>query len=170
MFFNSFVKRQAELARSGPTPRGAAESCVWATGEQYSGQIGMIYTAQGFEFDYARVIIGPILSCATADPLPALSSPTIRRCAGRNKQDLEEANRLIRSTYRALLTREMRGVTLNATDPEASAYLAGSEKRCRHRAGRPWSFVIGARARSARAAAPVAVCSPPVRTSVRAHW
>jgi hypothetical protein len=40
---------------------GAPASALWATDPAGFGQVGCIYTAQGFEYDYAGVILGPDL-------------------------------------------------------------------------------------------------------------
>jgi len=40
---------------------GIPSSSLWATDPAGFGQVGCIYTAQGFEYDYAGVIIGPDL-------------------------------------------------------------------------------------------------------------
>jgi len=81
-------------------PRGAAVSAVWATDEQRSGQAGTVYTAQGFEFDYAGVIIGPdfVVRDGRFVARPEFSQdPALCQ---RNKQDPEEAGKHIRNTYR----------------------------------------------------------------------
>lgn len=54
---------------SGPSPNlkgdraigGAPAAALWATDPAGFGQVGCVYTAQGFEYDYAGVIFGPDL-------------------------------------------------------------------------------------------------------------
>ena len=48
--------------------------------------------------------------------------PALKR---RNAATDEEADLLIRNTYKVLLTRGMRGTMIYATDPETREYLAG---------------------------------------------
>ncbi len=45
------------IARIG----GAPPSALWATDPAGFGQVGCVYTAQGFEYDWNGVIIGPDL-------------------------------------------------------------------------------------------------------------
>ena len=40
---------------------GAPAAALWATDPAGFGQVGCVYTAQGFEYDYAGVILGPDL-------------------------------------------------------------------------------------------------------------
>ena len=47
---------KAEARRLGP---GIPKSDFWASDPR--GQVGCVYTAQGFEFDYVGVVVGPDL-------------------------------------------------------------------------------------------------------------
>ncbi|MGW7550334.1 DNA/RNA helicase domain-containing protein [Streptomyces rimosus] len=95
-------------------------SDLWATHPGGSGQIGCIYTAQGFEYDWNGVIIGPDLvwrddrwravQSASEDSALADASPT-------------EFDRLVRNTYKVLLTRGMAGTVVYATDTRTRAKL-----------------------------------------------
>ena len=38
---------------------GAPAAALWASDPAGFGQVGCVYTAQGFEYDYAGVILGP---------------------------------------------------------------------------------------------------------------
>lgn len=46
---------KAEARRLGP---GIPKSDFWASATEGIGQVGCVYTAQGFEFDYVGVIVG----------------------------------------------------------------------------------------------------------------
>ena len=48
----------AQARRLGP---GIPKSDSWASAKEGSDQVGYVYTAQGFEFDYVGVIFGPDL-------------------------------------------------------------------------------------------------------------
>ncbi|RMI27915.1 DUF2075 domain-containing protein [Nocardia stercoris] len=100
-------------------------SIYWATDPGGFGQIGCIYTAQGFEFDWAGVIFGPDLVVdqgrltvnRSGNVDPALKST-------KNKPIFDDDfARLIRNTYKVLLTRGMRGVVLYAVDPATQEFL-----------------------------------------------
>ncbi|MER6497965.1 DUF2075 domain-containing protein [Streptomyces sp. NPDC001455] len=100
---------------------GAPPAPLWATEEAGFGQIGCVYTAQGFEYDWSGVIIGPDLvwrtdhwvvdRSASKDPVFTKSTPD------------DEIDQLIRNTYKVLLTRGMVGTIIYATDPETREKL-----------------------------------------------
>lgn len=100
---------------------GAPPSALWATDPAGFGQVGCVYTAQGFEYDWSGVIIGPDLvwrgdlwvtdRTASKDPVFKKSTPDA------------DVDRLIRNTYKVLLTRGMVGTVVYSTDPETRAKL-----------------------------------------------
>ena len=100
---------------------GAPPSALWATDPAGFGQIGCVYTAQGFEYDWSGVIIGPDLvwrgdrwvtdRTASKDPVFKKSTPDA------------DVDRLIRNTYKVLLTRGMVGTVVYSTDPETQEKL-----------------------------------------------
>ncbi|MGW0564282.1 DNA/RNA helicase domain-containing protein [Streptomyces sp. NPDC003016] len=95
---------------------GAPPAPLWATDPDGFGQVGCVYTAQGFEYDWSGVIIGPDLvwrtdrwvvdRSASKDPIFTKTTPD------------SEIDRLIRNTYKVLLTRGMVGTIIYSTDPE----------------------------------------------------
>lgn len=100
---------------------GAPPSALWATDPAGFGQVGCVYTAQGFEYDWSGVIIGPDLvwrgdrwvvdRSASKDPVFKKSTPDA------------DVDRLVRNTYKVLLTRGMIGTVVYATDAETRAKL-----------------------------------------------
>ncbi|WP_225994163.1 DUF2075 domain-containing protein [Actinomadura rudentiformis] len=102
----------------------APPSDLWATHEGGFDQVGCVYTAQGFEYDWNGVILGPdliyrdgsLITVRSASKDPALKPKTVTDT---------QADRLIRNTYKVLLTRGMAGTILYSTDPETQTYLAG---------------------------------------------
>ena len=96
------------------------ESNFWATDERGFGQVGCVYTAQGFEYDWSGVIFGPDLVRRGGSWEPRRSEskdPEVKRA-----DDLHFAA-LIKNTYKVLLTRGMRGTALYSTDPETQSFL-----------------------------------------------
>lgn len=90
-------------------------------------QVGCIYTAQGFEFDYAGVIIGGDLKY---DPVSkqiftdksACKDPVLRQ----NRQEATMTfDDYVRNIYRVLMTRGMKGCYIYAVDENLSKYLNG---------------------------------------------
>jgi DUF2075 family protein len=105
---------------------GDAPGCpFWATDPDGFGQVGCVYTAQGFEYDWSGVIIGPDLVARNGwlvTDRDEFKDPNFR---SRKTVSDAEADRLIRNTYKVLMTRGMRGTILYAADPETRAFLAG---------------------------------------------
>nr|WP_258544715.1 DUF2075 domain-containing protein [Micromonospora provocatoris] len=102
----------------------APGSAFWATDPNGFGQVGCVYTAQGFEYEWSGVIIGPDL--IARDGRLVTQRTESKDPAFRSRKQLSdfEADRLIRNTYKVLMTRGMRGTILYSTDPETRAYLA----------------------------------------------
>ncbi|WP_061294883.1 DUF2075 domain-containing protein [Herbidospora cretacea] len=103
----------------------APPSMLWATEPAGFGQVGCVYTAQGFEYDWAGVILGPDLTVEN-DVL------TTRRAANRDPAFKStktvpdaEFDQLVRNVYKVLLTRGMRGTVIFATDPAVRELLEG---------------------------------------------
>lgn len=99
---------------------GAPGTPYWATDPAGFGQIGCVYTAQGFEYDYSGVIIGPDLVWRTDhwEAQPQRSHDNQVR-----RGDVTSFDRAVRNTYKVLLTRGMRGTTVMSTDSETQAML-----------------------------------------------
>ena len=103
---------------------GAPPAPLWATDDAGFGQVGCIYTAQGFEYDFAGVIIGPDL---------VWRSGSWRTIRGANKDPALRSltrvsdvafDRLVRNVYKVLLTRGMQGVGIYSPDPETLDHIA----------------------------------------------
>ncbi|MEV7844821.1 DUF2075 domain-containing protein [Streptomyces cyaneofuscatus] len=100
---------------------GAPPAALWATDPAGFGQVGCVYTAQGFEYDWSGVILGPDLlwrddgwvTDRTASKDPAFKKSTSDA----------DVDRLIRNTYKVLLTRGMVGTVLYSTDAATRAKL-----------------------------------------------
>lgn len=102
----------------------APGSPYWATDPNGFGQVGCVYTAQGFEYEWSGVIIGPDLVVRDGQLVcdrSAFKDPNFR---SRKTVSDEEADRLIRNTYKVLMTRGMRGTVIYATDPRTRSFIA----------------------------------------------
>ncbi|MEW9516867.1 DNA/RNA helicase domain-containing protein [Streptomyces tubercidicus] len=100
---------------------GAPPSALWATDPAGFGQVGCVYTAQGFEYDWSGVILGPDLVWRTdrwVVDRTASKDPVFKRATPDT-----EVDRLVRNTYKVLLTRGMVGTIIYSTDPETRAKL-----------------------------------------------
>ncbi len=92
----------------------------WAIDPGGFDQVGCIYTAQGFEYDYSGVILGPDLVWRSGR---WVARPEYSRDRQVNRADPESFDRAIRNTYKVLLTRGMRGALIYSTDPETQARI-----------------------------------------------
>jgi hypothetical protein len=101
----------------------APPAALWAFGEGGFEQVGCVYTAQGFEYDWNGVIIGP-------DLVWREGSWEIRRSANKDpdfrnstKVRDDEFGRLIKNVYKVLLTRGTQGTLIFSVDAETQAHL-----------------------------------------------
>ncbi|MGY6658079.1 DNA/RNA helicase domain-containing protein [Amycolatopsis sp. TRM77291] len=99
---------------------GVPESNYWATDERGFGQVGCIYTAQGFEYDWSGVIFGSDL--VRRDGMWVPQRQNSEDSAVKRADELH-FGALIKNTYKVLLTRGMRGTAVYSTDPETQAFL-----------------------------------------------
>ncbi|WP_260614701.1 DUF2075 domain-containing protein [Microbispora sp. KK1-11] len=110
-------------AKGDRPAREAPSSALWATLPGGFGQVGTVYTAQGFDYDWSGVIIGPdlvyrngrLITVRKASKDPALMKSNITD---------RQADLLIRNTYRVLLTRGLVGTVIYSADPATQAFLA----------------------------------------------
>jgi DUF2075 family protein len=94
---------------------GIPRSNFWASDHAGLDQVGCVYTAQGFEFDHVGVIVGRDLVYRPGRGWigqPEHSKDSVVR----RTRDPEVFTRLVKSTYRVLLTRGLRGCTVYFED------------------------------------------------------
>nr|WP_325048358.1 DNA/RNA helicase domain-containing protein [Desertihabitans brevis] len=92
----------------------------WASDARGFEQVGCVYTAQGFEYDWSGVIMGPDLVWREDR---WVARPEHSHDSQAKKGSPEEFDRAVRNTYKVLLTRGMKGQTVFSTDAETQALL-----------------------------------------------
>ncbi len=102
---------------------GAPPSALWASDPAGFGQVGCIYTAQGFEYDHAGVILGPDLVWRDRRWVSVREANRDPDFKSRTKVPDEDFDRLVRNVYKVLLTRGMRSVHIYSTDPQTRDFL-----------------------------------------------
>ncbi len=104
----------------------APPSQLWATDPRGFGQIGCIYTAQGFEYDWAGVILGPDLVARNGHLVAVQSATADNTLKGTTTKPVpyETFDTLVRNIYKVLLTRGMRGVVIYSVDADTRAFLS----------------------------------------------
>lgn len=100
---------------------GAPPASLWSTDPAGFDQVGCVYTAQGFEYDWSGLLIGPDLVWRHdrwVTRREFSKDPVLRRAPD------AEFDRLTRNVYKVLLTRGMQGQIIGSTDPETQRFLA----------------------------------------------
>jgi hypothetical protein len=100
---------------------GIPPSDLWATEPGGIDQVGCIYTAQGFEFDYVGVIFAPDLrydlDLNRWVGFPKDSYDTVV------KRDEDQFVELVKNTYRVLLSRGMKGCYVYFMDKDTERFV-----------------------------------------------
>jgi DUF2075 family protein len=108
------------------------DGSLWIMAPNSIEEVGCIHTCQGLELDYIGVIIGPdlIVRDGKLIAVPEARSNkdrSIRSWKKKMKVDpegtRERVDRIIRNTYKTLMTRGMKGCYVFSTDPETSDFL-----------------------------------------------
>jgi len=102
---------------------GAPPAALWATDPAGFGQIGCVYTAQGFEYDWNGVIIGPDLVWRDGGWIAVRNANRDPNLRSRTAVTDHEFERLVRNVYKVLLTRGMIGTIICSADDETRAML-----------------------------------------------
>ncbi len=108
------------------------DGMLWIISEKSVDQVGCIHTCQGLELDYVGVIIGDDFLIregeVVVNPLVHPSrDKALRGIRGWLKSDkdsaLEAAAKVIKNTYRTLMTRGQKGCYIYCTDKETREYF-----------------------------------------------
>ena len=111
---------------------------TWAIDPESIEQIGCIHTCQGLEFDYVGVIIGDdmryengrIITDATKRAKTDSSLKGLKKLTEEDPAEAEKvADKIIKNTYRTLMTRGMKGCYVFCTDAALAEYLKASLAR-----------------------------------------
>lgn len=104
---------------------------TWAIDEDLFDQVGCIHTSQGLEFDYVGIIIAKDLyydnGVKTDFRKRAKTDHSLKGI--RSNGDYALADRIIRNTYKTLLSRGQKGCFVYAEDPALRDYLRKEFKR-----------------------------------------
>lgn len=100
---------------AGRLAPGIPKSNFWATDPHGIDQVGWVYTAQGFEYDWAGVIWGRDLVYRPEDGWVGQRQYS-KDSVVRGAKGEAEFTRLVKQTYRVLLTRGLLGCTVYFED------------------------------------------------------
>jgi DUF2075 family protein len=96
---------------------------LWAHDPRGFGQVGCVYTAQGFEYDWSGVILGPDLIWRDGRMVSRREHNKDPDFRNRTRVSDADFDRLVRNVYKVLLTRGMVGTVLYSTDAETRDFL-----------------------------------------------
>ena len=116
-----------------------SDGSLWVIAPNSVDEVGCIHTCQGLEVDYIGVIIGPDLVARSRKLItqPDERSRMDKSLSGYRSQLRTDpvsargrADRIIRNTYRTLLTRGLKGCFVYCTDPETQEYFRNRSTKC----------------------------------------
>jgi DUF2075 family protein len=108
------------------------DGSLWIMADESVAQVGCIHTCQGLEVDHVGVIIGPDLvyrngRIQTDPKARAKSDKSIKGLGVMMKRDPQAAqalaDRIIKNTYRTLMTRGLKSCYVYCCDPALAEYL-----------------------------------------------
>lgn len=94
----------------------------WATGKGGFEQVGCVYTAQGFEYDWSGVIIGPDMVWREGEFI-TVREGNVDPALSKNKLSDHDFDILVRHIYKVLLTRGMQGTVIYSPDRQTREVL-----------------------------------------------
>lgn len=112
-----------------------SDGSLWIMADSSVEEIGCIHTCQGLEVDYVGVIIGPDLLARDGrlESHPENRSRQDKSIRGwktlmrvNPEETAHRLDRIIRNTYRTLMTRGMKGCYVYCTDAETAQYFRGA--------------------------------------------
>lgn len=100
-----------------------SEDKDWINSEHASTEIGCLHTVQGYDLNYAGVILGPDIRYDTSKKRIVIDSSHFEDKKVKTEKDPEKLKEFILNTYKVLLTRGIRGTYVYVCNPELRAYL-----------------------------------------------
>jgi hypothetical protein len=102
---------------------GAPPAPLWSTDPNGIDQVGCVYTAQGFEYDWNGVVVGPDLVWRDGRFVSVRAANRDPDFRNRNTVSDADFDALVRNVYKVLLTRGMLGTVIYSTDAETREAL-----------------------------------------------
>lgn len=105
---------------------------AWAEQAQTIGEVGSTFTIQGFDLNYAAVIIGPSVKYRNGkiifDKSASKNKKAIQKRAGKDGEKLDVSDFLLKNELNVLLTRGVNGLYIYAVDDELREELKKARK------------------------------------------
>lgn len=113
---------------AGRLAAGIPKATYWASEAGGMEQVGCIYTAQGFEFDYVGVIFGPDLVYRPRQGWIGRPAESYDQGLKRGTS-IEQFTELVKNTYRVLLSRGLKGCYVHFMDEPTRDFVEGRIER-----------------------------------------
>lgn len=101
---------------------------AWAEQEQTINEVGSTYTIQGFDLNYAAVIIGPSVKYRDGEIIFDRKASRNKKATQRRKGEKYLSDTLLKNELNVLLTRGVNGLYIYAVDPELQKILLKAQK------------------------------------------
>ena len=105
---------------------------AWAEQAQTIGEVGSTFTIQGFDLNYAAVIIGPSVKYRNGkiifDKSASKNKKAIQKRAGKDGEKLDVSDFLLKNELNVLLTRGVNGLYIYAVDDELREALRKAKR------------------------------------------
>jgi len=106
---------------------------AWAEQSQTIGEVGSTFTIQGFDLNYAGVIIGPSVKYRDGkiifDKAASKNKKAVQKRAGKAGEKLDVSDFLLKNELNVLLTRGVNGLYIYAVDDELRDALKMARKQ-----------------------------------------
>ncbi len=109
-------------------PEGYVKWYEWAYKPEGIKQVGCIYTAQGFEFDYIGVIVGPDLKYDEKKGGLVVNREGNKDPYLKRKNSNEKFDEYVRNIYRVLMSRGMKGCYVYFVDKDTEKFFRSRMK------------------------------------------
>ncbi len=129
---NSTLHKDIEIPEHNFKISWNLSDSIWAIDQDSVSEAGCIHTSQGLEFDYVGIIIGPDLAYQDGEVITDYTKRAktdqslkgIKTLAKENPVEAQAlADKIIRNTYRTLMTRGQKGCFIFCTNPELNRYF-----------------------------------------------
>lgn len=115
------------------------DGSLWIIAEESVKELGCIHTCQGLELDHIGVIIGPDLVVRDGQVVTDATRRSNMDSSIKGYKKLfrdnpvaakEKADRIVKNTYRTLMTRGQKSCLVFSVDPETNEYFRGNAREC----------------------------------------
>ncbi|WEV43185.1 DUF2075 domain-containing protein [Lactobacillus sp. ESL0684] len=123
MPWNHEIKRRDAYEKKHRNKLVKYSDLPWAEKDYTIGEIGSLYTVQGFDLNYVGVVLGPSVKYRNGkivhDPLESQN----KKATNKLHSSQSYAEKLLRNEFNVLMTRGVHGLYIYAVDPELRTAL-----------------------------------------------